>query len=161
MPKCSLQQEELASTYITNNVAHQFLVDRCKVLLTTLHFNSGHMKNFVKVPYRNGPAFLILCEKFPRLSTETIYAGVFIGPQIRQLFTDFQFDLALSDDEKAAWNAFRHVATGFLGNVEGVNFRKHVEDLITSYEKLGCNISLNMHFLHSRLLSFPVDCVVP
>jgi hypothetical protein len=36
-----------------------------------------------------------------------------------------------------------------------------VEDLITSYEKLGCNMSLNMHFLHSRLLSFPVDCVVP
>jgi len=33
-----------------------------------------------------------------------------------------------------------------------------VEDLITSYEKLGCNMSLKMHFLHSRLVSFPVDC---
>jgi len=116
------------------------------------------MKNFVKVPYRNGPEFSVLCEKFPRLSTETIKAGVFIGPQIRQLFTDLQFDLALSDDEKAAWNALRHVATGFLGNVKTVNFRKHVEDLITSYEKLGCNMSLKMHFLHSRLVSFPVDC---
>ena len=98
----------------------------------------GLMKNFVKVPDRNGPAFSILCEKFPRLSTETIKAGVFIGPQIRQLFTDLQFDLALSDDEKAAFNAFRHVATGFLGNVKAVNFRKHGEDPITSYEKLGC-----------------------
>jgi hypothetical protein len=119
------------------------------------------MKYFVKVSYRNGPAFPFLCEKFPRLSTETtetIYAGVFIGPQIRQLFTDLQFDLALSDDEKAAWNAFRHVATSFLGNVKAANFRKHVEDLITSYEKLGCNMSLNMHFRHSRLVSFPVGC---
>jgi hypothetical protein len=58
------------------------------------------MKNFVKALDRNGPAFSILCEKFPRLSTE-IKAGVFIGPQIRQLFRDPQFDLIPSDNEKA------------------------------------------------------------
>jgi hypothetical protein len=92
----------------------------------------GLLRNFVKVPYRNGPEFSNLREKFPRLSTETIRAGVFIGLQVRQLFTDLQFNLTLSDDEKAAWNAFRHVATGFLGNVKAVIFRKHVEDLITS-----------------------------
>jgi hypothetical protein len=33
-----------------------------------------------------------------------------------------------------------------------------VENLITSYEKLGCNVSLKMHFLHSHFDSFPVDC---
>jgi hypothetical protein len=33
-----------------------------------------------------------------------------------------------------------------------------VEDLIISYEKLGCNMSLMMHFLHSHLDSFPVSC---
>ena len=116
------------------------------------------MKNFLKVPYRNGPEFSMLCEKFPRRSTETIKAGVFIGPQMRHFFTDFQFDLALSDDLMVAWNALRHVATGFIRHVKAVNFRKHVEDLITSYEKLGCNVSLKMHFLHSLLVSFPVDC---
>jgi hypothetical protein len=31
--------------------------------------------------------------------------------------------------------------TGLLGNVKAVNFRRLVEDLITSYEKLGCNMS--------------------
>jgi hypothetical protein len=41
---------------------------------------------------------------------EKIKAGVFIGLQTRLLFRDPQFDLVLSDDEKAAWNAFRHVA---------------------------------------------------
>jgi hypothetical protein len=30
-------------------------------------------------------------------------AGVFIGPQIRQLFKDQQFERVLSDKEKAAW----------------------------------------------------------
>jgi hypothetical protein len=47
--------------------------------------------------------------------------------------------------------------TGFLRNVKAVNFRKLVENLITSYEKLGCNMSLNMHFLHSHLDSFLVN----
>jgi hypothetical protein len=87
------------------------------------------MKNYMKALDRNGPAFSFLCEKFPRLSMEKIKAGVFISPQIRQLFRDPQFHLILSDDEKAAWNSFRHVTTGFLGNVKALKFRKLVENL--------------------------------
>jgi hypothetical protein len=37
---------------------------------------------------------------------EKIKLGAFIGPQIHQIFRDPQFDLVLSDDEKADWNAF-------------------------------------------------------
>jgi hypothetical protein len=46
---------------------------------------------------------------------EKIKVGVFIGPPppICQLFRDPEFDLILSDDEKAAWNAFQHFATVF------------------------------------------------
>jgi hypothetical protein len=112
------------------------------------------MKNFMMALDRNGPAFSFLCEKFPRLSMEEIKAGVFIGPQIYQLFRD----PLVQNDENAAWNTFRHVATGFLGNVQTVTFRMLVEDLITSYKKLGCNMSLKMHFLLSHLDSFPVNC---
>jgi hypothetical protein len=85
-------------------------------------------------------------------------ADVFIGLQISQLFRYTQFDVVLSDDEKAAWNAFQNVVTDFLGNVKAVNYRKLVEDLITSYEKLGCNMSLKMHSLHSHFNSLPVNC---
>ena len=87
-----------------------------------------------------------------------IKAGVFSCPQILQLFKKPQFVLAVSDDEKADWNAFRHVTVGFLGNANAVNFRKLLGDLITSYEKLGCSMSLKMHFLHSNLDSFLVNC---
>ena len=87
-----------------------------------------------------------------------IKAGVFSGPQIRQLFKKPQFDLAVSDDENANWNAFRHAAAGFLGNAKAVNFRKLLGELITSYKKLGCRMSLKMHFLHSHLDSFPINC---
>ena len=142
----------------TKNVADQPLADPCKVWLPPLHINLGLMKNFVKALDRNGPAFSFLYEKFPRFSMEKIKAGVFFGLQIRQLFRDTHFYLVLSDDEKAAWNAFRHAATGFLGNVKAVNVGKLVENLITSYEKLGCNVSLKTHFLQSHLDSFPANC---
>ena len=33
-----------------------------------------------------------------------------------------------------------------------------MEDLITSYKKLGCNLSLKTHFLHSHLDSFQINC---
>jgi hypothetical protein len=69
-----------------------------------------------------------------------------------------QFVLAVSDDEKADWNVFRHVTDGFLKNAKDVKFRKLLGDLITSYEKLGCSMSLKMHFLHSNLNSFLVNC---
>jgi hypothetical protein len=72
----------------TKNVAHQPLVDPCKVLLPPLHIKLGIIKNYVKTLDRNGAAFSFLCEKFPRLSMERIKAGVFIGSEICQLFRD-------------------------------------------------------------------------
>jgi hypothetical protein len=89
---------------------------------------------------------------------EKMKAGVFSCPQIRQPFKKPQFVLAVSDDEKADWNALRHVTAGFIGNAKAVNFRKLLGDLITSYEKLGCSMSLNVHFFHSNLDSFLVNC---
>jgi hypothetical protein len=130
------------------------------MLLPPVHIKFGLMKNSVKAPDRNGPAFSFFCDKFQRLSIEQIKAGVFIGPQICELFRDPQFDFVFSVDKKAAWSAFRHVTVGFLGNVKAVNFSKLVDDLITSYKKLGCNMSLTMHFLHSHLESFRL-IVVP
>jgi hypothetical protein len=115
------------------------------------------MKYFVTALDMNCPAFAYLCEKFPRLSAEKTKAGVFIGPQIRQLFKDHYFECVLSDSEKTAWKSFQNVSTGLLGNVKTANFWQLVEDL-NSYEKLGCNMSLKMHFLHSHLDIFPPKC---
>ena len=86
-------------------------------------------------------------------SLTRVKAGVFIGPQIRRLFKDQQFEAVLSDKEKAAWQSFEKVSNGFLGN-----FRELVQDLMYSYEQLGCNVSLKMHFLFSHLDFFPLNC---
>ena len=54
------------------------------------------MKKFVKALDVKGPAFMYLCGKFPRLTFEKIKARVFIGPQIRQLFKDQQFEAVVT-----------------------------------------------------------------
>jgi len=42
--------------------------------------------------------------------------GVFIGPQILNLIKEEYFDTLLQGDEKAAWDSFKFVVKGFLGN---------------------------------------------
>jgi len=81
-----------------------------------------------------GHALTYLCGKFPRLTFEKVKAGVFIGPQIRQLFNDQQFEVVLSDKEKAASQSFEKVLSGFLGNFKAAIFGELVQDLVDSYE---------------------------
>ena len=100
---------------------------------------------------QTGPALRYLAEKFPGISAAKMKEGVFIGPQIRKLFRDEQFDHILSGNEKRAWNDFRLVATNFLGNNKADNYKELVENLLLSYEELVCNMSLKIHFLHFHL----------
>ena len=84
--------------------------------------------------------------------------GVFIGPQIRDLIKDEYFDKLLQGDEKAAWNSFKFVIKVFLGNRRAQNYGELVNKRLQSYQKLGCNMSLKIHFLHSHLDSFQENC---
>jgi hypothetical protein len=56
---------------------------------------------------------------------------------------------------KAAWDSFKIVVKGFLGNRRAQNYEELVNNLLQSYQKLGCNMSLKIHFLHSHLDFFP------
>jgi len=40
------------------------------------------------------------------------------------------------------------------------NYEERVNNLLQSYQRLGCNMSLNIHFLHSHLDFFPENCGV-
>ena len=91
-------------------------------------------------------------------SSGSLSRGVFICPQIKQLFKDQQFEAVLSDKEKAAWQSFEKVSNGFLVNSGAANFRELLQHPMDSYEQLGCNMSLKMHFLFSQLDFFPLNC---
>ena len=84
--------------------------------------------------------------------------GIFIGSQIRDLIKEENFDKLLQGDEKTAWDSFKFLVKGFLGKRMAENYEELVNNLLHSYQKLGCNMSLKIHFLHSHLDFFPVKC---
>jgi hypothetical protein len=100
---------------------------------------------------KDGPVFLYLQQKFPRLSEAKIKEGAFVGPQIRELTKDKTFDSILSEVELAAWTAFKDVCSNFLLNNKSDNYQEIAERLLQSYQAMGCNMPLKIHFLHSHL----------
>ena len=81
--------------------------------------------------------------------------GIFVGPQIRRILDDTKFENLLTEVEKAAWNSFKSVVKNFLGNKKSDNYKEIVENLLQNYERMGVNMSLKIHFLHSHLDFFP------
>ena len=84
--------------------------------------------------------------KVPRLSETKLKENILIGPQIRDLIKDEYFDKPLQGDEKAAWDSFKFIVKVFLGNRRAQNYEELVKNLLQSYQKLGCNMSLKIHF---------------
>ena len=54
-------------------------------------------------------------------------------------------------DENAAWDSFKLVVKGFLGNRRAEMYEELVNNFLQNYQKLGCNMSLKIHFLCSDL----------
>ena len=48
--------------------------------------------------------------KFPNVSDAKIKEGIFIGPQIRELMQEKQFDEELNETERNAWLSLRGFA---------------------------------------------------
>lgn len=137
------------------NVINVALVPSGKVLLPPLHIKLGLMKNFVKAMNKEGEGFKYMKDLFPRLTSAKIKEGIFNGPQIRKIMKDEYFQEKLTNIEGNAWKAFRSVCENFLGNHRADNYKELIDELLKSYKKMGCNMSLKIHFLHSHLDSFP------
>ena len=125
-----------------------------KVLLPPLHIKLGLMKNFVKSLHKNGAAFQHLLTVLPGLSAAKLKEGIFVGPQIREVLKDTDFEELLNLKELRAWEAFKPACSGFLGNTHIPDYQACIEKLLKSYEDMGCRMSLKIHFLHSHLNFF-------
>ena len=139
----------------TSNIKYAPLVNPKKVLLPPLHIKLGLMKNFVKAMDKEGSGFQYLREIFPQLSDVKLKEAIFIGPQIRKLLDDLRFQEQLNEKELAAWKCFVRVVKGFLGNKKDEDYKSLIDELLKTYEILGCRMSLKIHFLHSHLDFFP------
>ena len=115
------------------------------------------MKNFVKALHKNGAAFQHLSTVFPGHSAAKLKEGIFVGPQIPEELKDTDFEELLNLKELRAWEAFKSVCSGFLGNTRVPDYQACIEKFLKSYEDLGCRMSLKIHFLHSHLNFFPLN----
>jgi len=131
-------------------VENQPLVEPSQILLPSMHLKLRLLKNFVNVMNQEA-AFNYLWEKFPRLSEAKFKEGIFVGPQIRDIIKDEYFDRLLQGDEQTAWDSFKFVVKVFLENRMAQNHDEIVNNLLQTYQKLGCNMSLKIYFLQSHL----------
>jgi len=114
------------------------------------------MKIFVKGMDKTGHGFEYLKNKFPNVSDPKVKDSIFIGPQISELMQDKQFDEDLNETERHACLSFKRICKDFIGNHKAANHHQEVvQDLMTSYEPMGSNMSLKIHFLKSQLDFFP------
>ena len=118
-----------------------------KVLLPPLQIKPGLMKNFVKALHKN--AIQYLSTVFPGLSAAKLKEGIFVGPQMREVLKDTDFEELLNLKELRAWQPFKSVCCGFLGNTRLPYYQACIEKLLKFYEDMVCRMSLKIHFLHS------------
>jgi len=137
------------------NVLNEPLVDPQKVLLPPLHIKLGLMKQFTKALDRESEAFEHLRSKFPGLSEAKIKAGIFVGPQIKELMKSTIFSEKLEYiEEEEAWNSFVAVVEGFLGNHRAENHVELVETMVKKFGEMGCRMSVKLHMLDAHLGNF-------
>ena len=130
---------------------------RNRIILPPLHIKFGLMKQYVKVLNKEGECFEYISKKFSNLSSEKLKAGVFDSPQIRKLVNGPDFSISISEIEKNACDSFVWVIQNFLGNKKADDYVEHVEVMLSYFQRLGCNMSIKVHFLHSHLDRFPAN----
>jgi hypothetical protein len=67
---------------------------------------------------------------------------------------DKQFDEDLNETERNAWLPFKRIFKDFVGNYKAANYQDVLQNMLTSYRAMGCNMILKIHFLESHLDSF-------
>ena len=139
------------------NVINEALVERENIIFPPLHIKLGLIKQFVKALNKDGDCFKYLRSRFHGLSDEKVKSGIFNGPDFRKLMKDPEFTAYMMDTEYDAWQSFVSVVKGFLGNRKDYNYVNLVNRLLESFHKLGCNMSIKVHFLHSHLDEFPAN----
>lgn len=77
-----------------------------------------------------------------------------MGPQIRTLINDSNFDKNLTNKGLDVWLSLKAVIKWFLGNHRAENAEQLVNDMLKAYEIIDCRMSIKIHFLHSHFSFF-------
>jgi hypothetical protein len=95
------------------------------------------MKKSVKGIDKTDHGFKYVSNKFPNVSDAKMKEGIFMGPQIRELMQNKDFNEDLNETERNAWMKFKSICKDPLGNHKAANNQDLVQDLLTSYKAMG------------------------
>ena len=101
-----------------------------------------------------GHGFQYVRNKYPNVSDTKIKEGIFIGPQIRELLQDRQFDEDLNETERNAWLSQEDLQ-GLLSKSQSSELSGCCAGPAAFVKTMGCNMNLKIHFLESHLDFFP------
>lgn len=92
------------------NIQCQSIVDPKKLMLPPLHIELSLMKQFFKALDKEGDCFKHLCEIFSILSTSELKVGIVVGPDVRKLLHDQEFETTMSTIiQREAWIVLMNV----------------------------------------------------
>lgn len=140
------------------------LVPAAKIVLPELHVKLGvfqvYIKRLCSLHEENPrPAYEHYLQKF-KLSEEKLKAGAINGVDVRRLVDDEVFAELLESEgaspESEAWQAFVQVDKRFFGKDDRPeDYQVLVGDMIGTFQRMGCNMSLKMHLMVDHLDLFP------
>jgi hypothetical protein len=84
-----------------------------------LQIKLGLIKTFVKALVTESAAFQYLRQMFPNCQNAKLKEGICVGPQIRKIVKDPQFEEKLS---------FKNVTHDFLGNKKTENYEEIIKE---------------------------------
>ena len=127
-----------------------------KIQIIPLNIKLHLAPTFVQALDENGDAFKHLIALFPEYSEANLKEGLFTGPDVEKMLQckDFEEKMQKTGTELSAWLSFRKVVACLLTNAESLPFSslQHVvKVLLTSFQQLGCQMSLTLHYLHAHL----------
>ena len=62
---------------------------------------------------------------------------------------------SMTSKEARAWKTLTKVVKNFLGNKKAGNHEDLLEELLSSFEEMGCNMSIKLQYLKSHADKFP------
>lgn len=78
-------------------------------------------------------------DTFPNLSDVIVKEGIFVGPQIKKVVFEDNFESKFNFTELSAWRFFeRLVHTVWVTKKKDEHYPESIQILLQNYQKLGC-----------------------
>jgi hypothetical protein len=91
------------------NVAHPDLGNKLNIYWPPLHIKLGLINIYVTAMGKESEEFAYLMQKFPKINEAKTKEGIFVCPQITQLFEDHDFSTKLNSTQRRAWKPSENV----------------------------------------------------